>query len=52
MSKMDGNDRLEELLQNVIANSDQQRQLSRELGIAAPDSADQTSTSKETTDEQ
>lgn len=35
LSKMDGNDRLEELLQEVIQNSGAQKQLSAELGLAA-----------------
>ncbi len=33
LSKMDGNDRLEELLQDVLKNSGSQQQLSKELGI-------------------
>ncbi len=39
LSKMDGNDRLEELLQEIIQNTGQQRQLSNALGLAAPDAA-------------
>lgn len=35
LSKMDGNDRLEELLQDVISNSGAQQQLSKELGLEA-----------------
>ena len=35
LSKMDGNDRLEELLQEVIQNSGAQKQLSAELGLDA-----------------
>jgi type VI secretion system protein ImpB len=35
MSKMDGNDKLEELLQDIIQNTDTQQQLSRELGIGS-----------------
>lgn len=35
LSKMDGNDRLEELLQDVIQNSDAQEQLSAALGLDA-----------------
>ena len=33
VSKMDGNDRLEELLQQIIQDADAQAQLSRELGL-------------------
>ncbi|HEU4389535.1 MAG TPA: type VI secretion system contractile sheath small subunit [Blastocatellia bacterium] len=33
MSRMDGNDRLEELLQEIIQNTGTQQQLSRELGL-------------------
>jgi type VI secretion system protein ImpB len=36
LSKMDGNDRLEELLQEVIQNSSAQQQLSQALGIESP----------------
>jgi type VI secretion system protein ImpB len=36
LSKMDGNDRLEELLQEVIQNTGAQQQLSDALGLAAP----------------
>ena len=32
-SKMDGNDKLENLLNDVVANADKQRQLSGELGL-------------------
>ncbi|HEX5733782.1 MAG TPA: type VI secretion system contractile sheath small subunit [Blastocatellia bacterium] len=35
LSKMDGNDRLEELLQEVIANTGAQKQLSQVLGLEA-----------------
>lgn len=35
LSKMDGNDRLEELLHDVINNSGAQQQLSKELGLEA-----------------
>ncbi len=35
LSKMDGNDRLEELLQEVLKNSGAQKQLSAELGLDA-----------------
>jgi type VI secretion system protein ImpB len=35
LSKMDGNDRLEQLLQDIIQNTDAQTQLSKELGIEA-----------------
>lgn len=38
LSRMDGNDRLEELLREVIQNTGQQQQLSQALGLgAAPD---------------
>ncbi len=37
LSKMDGNDRLEELLQDVIQNSSAQQQLSAALGLATPE---------------
>jgi type VI secretion system protein ImpB len=40
LSKMDGNDRLEELLQEVIENSGAQKQLSEALGIEAPAASD------------
>ena len=36
LSKMDGNDRLEELLQEIIQNTSAQKQLSAALGIEAP----------------
>ena len=36
LSKMDGNDKLEELLQEVVANTSAQKQLSDQLGIEAP----------------
>ncbi|MFP5261299.1 MAG: type VI secretion system contractile sheath small subunit [Blastocatellia bacterium] len=36
LSKMDGNDRLDELLQEVIQNSSAQKQLSEALGLEAP----------------
>lgn len=36
LSKMDGNDRLEQLLQEVIQNSGAQQQLSQALGLEAP----------------
>lgn len=36
LSKMDGNDKLEELLQEVIQNSGAQKQLGAELGLDAP----------------
>jgi type VI secretion system protein ImpB len=35
LSKMDGNDRLEELLQDVISNTGSQQQLSAALGLDA-----------------
>jgi type VI secretion system protein ImpB len=41
LSKMDGNDRLEELLHEVIANTGAQKQLSQVLGIEADGSANQ-----------
>lgn len=37
LSKMDGNDKLEELLSNVLQNSGQQQQLSKSLGLDAPE---------------
>ena len=36
LSRMDGNDRLEELLREVIQNTGQQQQLSQALGLNAP----------------
>lgn len=36
LSKMDGNDRLDELLQEVIQNSGAQQQLSQALGLESP----------------
>ena len=36
MSKMDGNDKLEELLQDIIQNTGQQKELSQALGLEAP----------------
>jgi type VI secretion system protein ImpB len=39
LSKMDGNDRLEELLQDVIKNSGAQQQLSAALGLETADAA-------------
>ena len=35
LSKMDGNDKLEELLQEIISNTGQQKQLSDQLGLDA-----------------
>jgi type VI secretion system protein ImpB len=40
LSKMDGNDRLDELLQEVIQNSSAQKQLSEALGLEAPAAGD------------
>jgi type VI secretion system protein ImpB len=37
LSRMDGNDRLEELLQDVIQSTGQQQQLSQALGLDAPE---------------
>jgi type VI secretion system protein ImpB len=34
LNKLDGNDRLDELLQNVIASTDALQQLGREAGVA------------------
>jgi type VI secretion system protein ImpB len=36
LSHMDGNDRLEELLRDIVENDDQQRQLSQALGLDTP----------------
>jgi type VI secretion system protein ImpB len=36
LSHMDGNDRLEELLRDIVENPDQQQQLSKTLGLNAP----------------
>ncbi len=36
VSKMDGNDKLEELLQDIIQNTGQQKELSQALGLEAP----------------
>ncbi|MEJ7712170.1 MAG: type VI secretion system contractile sheath small subunit [Pyrinomonadaceae bacterium] len=46
LSKMDGNDRLEELLQDVLKNSGSQQQLSKELGIE-PEAVSSSGGSKE-----
>lgn len=35
MSKMDGNDKLEEMLNDVMANADKQKELSESLGLGA-----------------
>jgi len=35
MSKMDGNDKLEEILNDVMANADKQKELSEQLGLGA-----------------
>lgn len=40
LSKMDGNDRLEELLGDIIKNTGTQQKLSAELGIEAPNPGD------------
>jgi type VI secretion system protein ImpB len=34
-SKMDGNEKLETMLEDILANADQQKELSKELGIEA-----------------
>lgn len=39
LSRMDGNDRLEELLQDVIQSTGQQQQLSQALGLDTPEAA-------------
>lgn len=39
LSRMDGNDRLEELLQDVIQSTGQQQQLSQALGLDTPNEA-------------
>jgi type VI secretion system protein ImpB len=41
MSKMDGNDKLEELLQDIIQNTGTQQQLSRELGLEGEGKGDE-----------
>jgi type VI secretion system protein ImpB len=42
LSKMDGNDRLEELLGDILKNTGQQEQLSKSLGIEAATAGDNT----------
>jgi type VI secretion system protein ImpB len=37
LSKMDGNDKLSDLLQNVLENADTQKQLGSALGVDAPE---------------
>lgn len=37
LSKMDGNDKLSDLLQNVLENADTQKQLGSALGVEAPE---------------
>ncbi len=37
LAKTDGNDKLEEMLQNVMKDADQQKALSEALGLAAPE---------------
>ncbi|NTW35301.1 MAG: type VI secretion system contractile sheath small subunit, partial [Syntrophobacteraceae bacterium] len=36
LNKLDGNDRLDELLQNVIASTDTLQQLGKEAGVDEP----------------
>lgn len=53
LSRMDGNDRLEELLRDVIQNTGQQQQLSQALGLGTPPGAGEDEARKEKqTDEQ
>jgi type VI secretion system protein ImpB len=40
LSKMDGNDKLSDLLQNVLENADTQKQLGSALGVEAPEKED------------
>jgi type VI secretion system protein ImpB len=40
LSKMDGNDKLEQMLNEIVANTGQQQQLSAALGLDAPGAAD------------
>jgi type VI secretion system protein ImpB len=42
LSKMDGNDRLEELLNDIVKNTGAQQQLSAQLGLDAPPAAGET----------
>jgi type VI secretion system protein ImpB len=39
MSKMEGNDKLEQLLSDVLSNTDTARAMARELGVAGGDAA-------------
>jgi len=51
LSKMDGNDKLEQILNDIVANSGAQQELSAALGIQKP-SADDGAPAKEETNEQ
>ncbi len=42
LSKMDGNDRLEELLQDIVQNTGSQQQLSAALGLDKPAASGET----------
>jgi type VI secretion system protein ImpB len=46
LSKMDGNDRLEELLQDVMASTEKVEQLAKEAGVEKP-AAEEEETKKE-----
>lgn len=46
LSRMDGNDRLEELLQDIVQDTGQQRQLSQALGLDTPPDAPAKGTGK------
>lgn len=41
LSKMDGNDKLEQILNDIVADTDAQKQLSSALGLDKPDAGDQ-----------
>ena len=47
LSRMDGNDRLEELLRDIVENTGQQRELSQALGLDAPPDTPAGETQKE-----
>ena len=44
LSKMEGNDKLEELLGDILANTDKAKELARTMGIAPADAATETPT--------
>lgn len=48
LSKMDGNDKLEEMLTDIMQNTGQQEQLSKSLGLDAPGATDTPPTTDDT----